>query len=122
MSLIFFILAAICNAVMDTLSHHYSTSVFTSYDPKYWNPKYSWKNKYVDWDGGNRKMRPMFWILDAWHLFKSCMIVFLCLSVVTFPMMYVVCPWWFGMALYVGVYGLLWNITFSAFYHRFFIR
>lgn len=50
-SLIFLSLAAICNAVMDVITHHYWTCIFFNlHNHKYWDPKVSWMNKY-DTDG-----------------------------------------------------------------------
>ena len=45
---IFIALAGISNSVMDTLTFHYSSSIFSSSgcDPNFWNPDESWKNKY----------------------------------------------------------------------------
>src|SRR5690349_17699778 len=87
-SLIFFVLAAISNAAMDTLAHHFWGSVFKNSDSNFWNPAYSWINKYIDRDyhkghrkilGTNINFPDAF--TDGWHIFKMLMIVFLCLSV-----------------------------------------
>lgn len=62
-------------AIADTLAHHYSTSIFSKYNPKYFDPSISWLNKYVDNDatkGINKwKFQPL---TDAWHLSNSLMI------------------------------------------------
>jgi hypothetical protein len=67
-----------CRAVKDKLSHHYSTSVFSSkeFNPLFWNPNESWKNK---WKNGSKAEGEKFlfsstalvWTTDAWHLFSA---------------------------------------------------
>ena len=42
MYLLFISIAAIFNAIMDTLWTHYPISVFKNLDPKWWNPNQSW--------------------------------------------------------------------------------
>lgn len=98
------ILAAICNAMMDTLSHHFHASVFSDLNPKFWNPNISYKYaKFFPYT----KYR-----VDAWHLAKSTMIVLLisllACNVITF--------WW----LDIIICGLLWNGTFNLFYNKLF--
>jgi hypothetical protein len=121
-SFILVMLASICNAVMDVITFHYDFSVFKKYNAVYWNPAISWKNKYVDWDNHNRLRRRFLFHLfavpaaftDAWHFFKSSMIVLLVLAIVLYE------PF-FGIAYdFVGM-GLLWNIGFLLFYKRIFM-
>lgn len=77
-------LAAICNAIMDTLIHHWYISIFKKYNWEYWNPDLSWRNKYnlKTPTLGKRKILgglvdyPVA-LTDAWHLFKSIMVVLL---------------------------------------------
>lgn len=70
-------LSGVSKAVKDTISHHYSQSVFAQLDPQYWNPAESWKNKYQDWDAGQKEPRFLLattWLValtDAWHTFDS---------------------------------------------------
>lgn len=119
------ILAAMCNAVMDKLSHHYSTSIFVKYDPQFWNPKVSWKNKYKN---GRKSLGPAFFLstgilvafTDAWHLFKSSMIVLLAISVVTFPYAYQICIFdntILNALAWIVLFGVAWNVPFSFMYH-----
>ena len=125
-SLLFIILAAICNAVMDTCSHHYYKSIFTRYSDLYWNADRSWLNKYIDRSPkkGFRKIflefnYPVF-LTDAWHLFKSLMIVFIILSILTFESNCVIA--WYGYIVLFVMYGILWNITFNLFYNHLLIK
>ena len=73
---ILFVIQAIADAVVDTLSHHMSTSVFKGLlNNHWWDPKISFKNKYRY---GHKDEGPRFlgsttflvFITDAWHMFK----------------------------------------------------
>lgn len=127
LSLVFWALAAVCNAAMDIVSHHYYQSIFHHRNKgQYYNPVYSWKNKYncSDPDLGRKRW---FWGLltvhpaftDFWHLMKSSMIVCLAFSV-TF-MTYSDVPFkWYNILAVVGLYGLIWNLVFNVFYNNIF--
>jgi len=87
-ALILWILAAMCNAIMDTLVHHFDTSIFKNKDRMFWDPAISWRNKYVDRDS-TKSIRKL-WIFDypvaftdAWHFFKSLMIVCCCVTILS---------------------------------------
>lgn len=116
--IIFIMLGAMFNAMMDTVSHHFTTSVFKNKKSSFWNPEYSWMNKYkkmgsngVDMD----KRRMLFWkipmpsqLSDFWHMAKTLMIVSISIGVATFT------PYVFWIdLLFIGYF---WNITFSLFY------
>jgi hypothetical protein len=71
MTYLFISLAAILNAIMDTLWTHYAVSVFKDLNPNWWNPNESWKTM------------PNFlgWVrFDAWHIAKFGMIGCITLS------------------------------------------
>ena len=127
-SIIFWILAAICNAIMDTCSHHFPKSVFSKY-PYFWNTENSWKNKYVNWpyNADRRKVKIWNWkfnypvqLTDSFHLFKMLMIVFICLSIVFFE------PTpghnWIWKLLVFVIYGIVWNLIFNLFYNHILIK
>lgn len=88
MDSLFICLAAICNAVMDTLAHHYSTSIFNNSNKQFWDASVSWKNKYID---GDKKKGRVRWtrfnfikpvqISDGWHIFKTLCIFFIVCAV-----------------------------------------
>lgn len=124
---ILIILAAICNAVMDVVSHKYRLSIFAYDDFKehdqFWDASISWRNKYVGLSPQNGR-RKMFWNInlhpaftDAWHLFKSLMIIFLFLAIA-------ICPTESikeSIFVFVAV-GIIYNTTFSLFYKRILIK
>lgn len=123
-SVIFFVLASVCNSVMDICSHHYYGSIFSKYSNYFWNTELSWKNKYINRDPrlGFKKLYKNInypvQLTDAWHLFKSLMIVFLTLSVITFDSSLV--SGFVSFVLLLGIYGLIWNLTFNLFYNNLF--
>lgn len=99
----FFILAATCKAIADTLRHHFDTSIFRPLNRNFWDTSIS-ENKKLFWFTKYR--------LDAWHLANSAMIVAVVLfGVYAKP----VFPW---KALDFLSFGLLWNGTFNTFYNH----
>ena len=123
-SLLLVALAAICNAVMDVISFHYKQSIFTKYNPQWWNPAISWKNKYIDWDNDVRMEKVIYignlfsikyptFLTDAWHFFKSLMIVLLGFAIVLYVPV---------VNIYVDIIlvGLAWNLVFDVFYNKLF--
>jgi hypothetical protein len=81
-------LSGVSNAVMDTLVHHYNSSIFRDKNVKFWNPKDSWMNKWiVDIDGSYKERfvgssTVFVWTTDGWHLFQFLMLKFIFLAVV----------------------------------------
>lgn len=69
---IFLFLAAFVNGITDTLCFNFIQSRFRNLNPKWWNPNVSWQ--YVPLTLG-------FVRLDAYHVFKYLMILFLAISV-----------------------------------------
>lgn len=127
LSMVFIMLAAICNAIMDTSAQHFSTSIFKRLNPLFWNGEISWKNKYINGDPNQGRVKWFFGLVkpvqitDAFHFFKMLMIVFICLSVITFDkcLVLVNCQYtWYNFLIILGVYGLLWNTIFSLFYNK----
>ena len=116
--------ASICNAVMDITSHKFHQSIFNSskFNPLFWNPSVSWKNKYINGDVNQGRKQ---WIIfglkinihpsftDSWHLFKSIMIFCLMGAVVLYNSHGLI----YDLGLFI-IYGISWNITFSLFYKR----
>ena len=121
LSIIFLILASICNAIMDITTHHFYQSIFIKIkNQKWWNTSDSWKNKYVN---GNPKFGRVKWffginkpvqLTDSWHFFKMLMIIFICVSIITFNFVYPL----YLFPILLLVYGIIWNLTFSLFYNK----
>lgn len=123
-SLSSWILASICNAVMDTSDHHFHTSIFKNKNPMWWNAEVSWKNKYVDgnpqlgfrkiWKNINYPVQ----LTDSWHFFKMWMIVFITISIVTFKDQLFQSTNPIYTLFYILIYGIIWNSIFSLFYNK----
>lgn len=117
-SIIFFVLAAICNSIMDKTDHHFNKSIFKTFkNRKWWYTPNSWKNKYVDGDSTKGRVKILFninkpvQITDAWHFFKTLMIIFICISIVTYQPIY-------NKFIDIIIYGTIWNTNFSLMYNR----
>jgi hypothetical protein len=106
-SAVFLILAAMFNAVMDSVEYEtaFEKSIFSSLNPKWWCKSISWE--YVKFLPLT-KYRP-----DAWHLAKSSMVVCVVLAVV-FSIDTV-----YKLPQFV-LLGLIWNMSFNLFYNHIF--
>lgn len=126
LSLLLFSCAAVCNAVMDTCTFHFYTSVFNTDNFKntWWNADISWKNKYIDKDPTKGRTKTPVFLTDAWHFFKSLMIVLICASMCILALSTHVTHKtltyldFFYMFL---IYGFAWNVFFSVCYNRLFL-
>jgi hypothetical protein len=114
---------------MDKVLYHHDKSVFKDYKTGFWSDTYfvSWKNKYVDGDPQKGRVK-WFWkinkpvqLTDAFHFFKMLMIIFICLSIITFDRCTSIIGCEYNILTFLftlGVYGFLWNIYFSLFFDR----
>lgn len=127
LSLLFLALAAACNAVMDTSVHHYSVSKLKKLNPLFWDGENSWKNKYIN---GDPKLGRVKWyfglnkpvqLTDAFHMFKTFMIINICVSIITFDKTVLLHGdnySFLTFALLMLLYGFIWNTVFSLFYDK----
>lgn len=111
LSFLFFSLAAVCNAVMDKLSFHFHKSVFHGLDPKFWEPSVSWECA---------KTIPFTkYKVDAWHLFKSGMIIFICIGFIFAYVSNVFADFnILSFTVILLMLGVLWNATFNLFFNH----
>lgn len=131
LSAILFIMAAICNALMDTLQFHwYKFRWKDDVNDEFWNPAISWRNKYIDGDK-NKGFKYKGWLgfmsnfLDAWHLFKMIMILCFAFSVLFFPISFKFCIFNDSIlngALWLCILGVCWNFPFNYCYNHFFVK
>jgi len=74
--ILFFIIAAFSESIMDTLQFHYYNSIFKLFKNKlFWNPEISWRNKYkngnpLDGEKFLFSKTLLVGLTDGWHLFK----------------------------------------------------
>ena len=119
---LFLSLAAISNAGMDTLVHHYSYSFAAEnkWDRQFWDPAISWKNKYVNNnpEEGRIKVDLLLFKIDkpviftdGWHLLKGIMLAFIFLS----SIVWIPVNWWKKLLMFAG-FAVIWNVVFEIFY------
>lgn len=128
LSYIYFVLAAISNAVMDNVNHHPSLSVLKDVWGGWWVR--DWRAKYQDCDGDGKgdpdcgRIRwKILWFsikapvqfVDGWHFAKMCMVFFLAMSVATTTMALLTLVQ--GL-LYFGILLISWNVAFNLFYNK----
>lgn len=123
-SLVFISLAGVCKAVMDTLQFHFDESIFWSTSDElaqFYDPDLSWRNKYIDGleERGRKKFLkfipvPVF-LTDAWHLYQSFQINFICLAVVTYNPAH-------NTVIDFITYSFLYRAFFFLFYKYFLVK
>jgi hypothetical protein len=107
-SLLFFFLAGVFDAFMDTIDEgHFGNSIFRNMNPKFWYKAESWK--WAKKIGG--------YPLDAWHLAKSLMWICVSLGAVVYHYFGSIFPFW---PLDFGAIGLVIMLTFNIFYNHIF--
>lgn len=74
-AILLYIVYAFLKATEDTLNHRFDQSVFSKWNPKFWNPQISWTNKYKFINGvrTNKERFPgsttlLVWLTDGYHL------------------------------------------------------
>ena len=126
-SLILICLAGALNAAMDILFTNYNNSIFSRFNPLWWNPEESWKFKWVyplqsptpKWYyfGFLPRYEERFpysstilvWLTDAWHFIKALMLLEIVISIVVYnPIICPVVDW--------IIYYISWTFTFTIFY------
>jgi hypothetical protein len=122
-SLLLIILAAILNAAMDTLNARYKQSVFFTKQfriNRFTNPEFSWQNK---WKNGDRTQGELFfgsstflvWTTDAWHLFKTTMLLCFSVAIVIYsPMLHPIID--------AVIYWLTFGAVFELFWSKIFLK
>lgn len=99
--ILFVALAAVCNAVMDSIeSEHVYGTIFKNMRPEFWHKRNSWdKSKVIG-----------KWKFDGWHIFKSMMLVFYFLSIVVYVQ---IVHWAIDIAIATGVWTLIFNLFYN---------
>lgn len=125
-SLSMWALAAASNAVMDTLSFRYDSSVFESFGHRDWfDPNISWRNKWKDGDRAKGEAFPLsstalVATTDAWHLAKLFCISFIILSFLAPFTLLIRLPWWTWVAIFI-LLKMLWGLIFEGLFAWLFI-
>lgn len=124
-SLLLFLIAAILNAVMDTLAHHHGSSIFkTNRNYSFWGAN-SWTRKYKD---NNPGAGSRFWgsttflvfLTDGWHLSQWLMISCMVGAIIAFPSK-IINGWDAIIAVFL-VFRVGWGLIFELFYGKLLLR
>lgn len=109
-SILLIILAGICNAIMDKLQFGFHSSIFKKLNQQFWNPTFSWKNK---WNTRFPKLTSTIFVMftDAWHLFKYLMVMYITLSIVFYQP---IVNWYVDIA----IINCAFTCTFELFYSK----
>lgn len=111
--------AALCNSIMDTITHHWWNCIFHSdkYNEAFWNP---------DYKGPIYMIPHTKYKVNAWHLFKSAMVFLFSFSNIA---MFVVgtiiqdsVNIWVSIIILLIMYGILWNTPFNLFYNKYLLK
>jgi hypothetical protein len=117
-----FILAGVCEAVMDTLQFHYDISIFKKLKNQlFWNPQFSWKNKYKNNDPlkGEKfflSKSLLVGLTDAWHFFKLLRTLFIFTGIY---FLLIPCGLKSECLLFVIIARVLFGLSFTYFYDLF---
>lgn len=103
-SLLFLILASLCNSIMDVTMYRFDISIFKIKNEK-WNTWWSDRSK-------------RFWIVqlnDGWHLCKMLMIGFFIIAIVLYEPIV-------NMYADFVIYSIAWNAIFNLFFDVIWLR
>ena len=121
-SAIFFILAGICNAIMDKILFHWDRSIFKGSKWEWWaNPEISYRNKWKNnsnCEGGEKfpgSSTIFVWITDLWHFAQSFMITFCILGAIFYGegMVSLFETNWINSLLDLVIYKALFSLSFE---------
>lgn len=124
------LVAGVSNGIMDTLQFHYGKSLFPKVegetllgqDREFWDPEISWKNKYRDYDAGDK--RPAFWLsttalvflTDAWHLFQFIMLSAFQLAIIIPFLYFLRIKWYWALPALIpakALFGIAFTLMYS---------
>ena len=124
-SILFFILAGICNAIMDKINFHWDESIFKDSRFEQWsNPLYSYKNKWknksnsLDGERFPGSSTIFVWTTDLWHLAQSLMISFFILGGIFYAdgLIDVYETQWINTVIDFIIFRIVFSLTFELFW------
>ena len=124
-SILFFILAGICNAIMDKINFHWDESIFKDSRFEQWsNPLYSYKNKWknksnsLDGERFPGSSTIFVWTTDLWHLAQSLMISFFILGGIFYAdgLIDVYETQWINTVIDFIIFKIVFSSTFELFW------
>lgn len=117
-------LAGVFKAVSDICADHYDKSIFTKYNPEFWDKSISWKNKWIGGDKVNGHKKGLkYWdpISDAWHISNGFMISSFIAAGIFFPIIPIISIIYSSVIIFICS-GILFTVVFNTFYNHIFIK
>jgi len=116
-----FMIAGICEAIMDKIQFHYDGSIFKKYKNQiFWDPKISWRNKYKNGDpleGEKFFLSKSLFVglTDAWHMFKLFRTFFIFAGIY---FLFIPCSSKMECLTFVIVARVLFGLSFTYFFSK----
>jgi hypothetical protein len=117
-----FVLAGICEAVMDKLQFHYDITIFKKFKNQlFWDPKISWRNKYkngqpLDGEKFFLSKTLLVGFTDAWHLFKLLRTLTIFAGIY---FLFIPCITKYQCLMFVIIARILFGLSFTLFFKLF---
>ena len=130
LALFFYSCSGIFDAIMDTLKDHFYISIFSSLNPQFWYPSYSWRNKYIGGDPakGHKsitvigiKMNFPDALSDAWHICKVIREGFNILAILSIFFITFSFSWPNVLTMLIAL-SIFRNLAFNFFYNKVLIK
>lgn len=125
LSVIFFALAGMCNAIMDKVNFHWDESIFKGSKYEQWaNPAVSYKNKWknhsnsLDGEKFPGSSTIFVWTTDLWHFAQSFMITFFVLGALFYGdgLVTIFETSWINTAIDFVIFKIVFSLTFELFW------
>lgn len=115
-------LSGLFKAVSDILQHKYKNSLFVRFNPYFFDPNLSWKNKYKDKDPKNGanflgSTTVFVFLTDAWHLSN-----FIKLSCFQLAIAINFADNLLNIFIYFLVFKIVHNVVFELFYSKILVK
>lgn len=138
-SLLLLFLSGIFDASRDLIGFRYEQSIFYKFNPYFWNPQKSWRNKY-DKDLSKSKecwyyfglYKPLFkerfpfsttflvFLTDGWHLLKALVLTCWVLAIVFYkPMLNIWGDMWLLFIFYSSAFNIFETKLFNRTYWKY---
>lgn len=130
LSAVLIIASAASEAVMDKVQFHWYKSIFSinpkKYPENFWNPYFSWKNKYSDVSTKKPKFLGsttiFVFLTDGWHLFKFFKNLSIFLGIGTSVLAGIYYDFTFNFILFTLLYTIglkiLYGLSFTIFFDK----
>lgn len=123
-SILLIILAAIANSCMDMNFNDYDNSIFSNtikFNPNFWNPTISYKNKWKDGIKANGEKfllssTYLVFLTDSWHMFKFLFLNLIIAAIIFYqPIIHIYFKLFNFNIYYIDfiIFNCIWGIIFE---------